>query len=54
MKTAVLMLFFSVAHIAIFSFVRAFEIVPDDQNFLVFWVCLALTWAACIKQSLAE
>ena len=54
MKSAIFCLFFSVAHIAIFSFVRAFEIVPDDQNFLVFWVCLALTWASCMKSALSE
>ena len=54
MKTAALMLFFSALHIAIFSVSRAFALVPEDQNFLVFWVCLALTWAACVKSTLAE
>jgi hypothetical protein len=54
MKTAILCLFFSAAHIAIFSFSRAFELVPEDKNFLVFWVCLALTWAACVKSTLSE
>lgn len=54
MKTAALMLFFSSLHIAIFSLARTFELVPEDQNFTIFWVCLALTWAACIKRALSE
>lgn len=54
MKTAALMLFFSALHILIFCLARAFELVPEDQNFTIFWVCLALTWAACIKRALSE
>ena len=54
MKSAILCLFFSVAHIAIFSFVRAYSVIPEDQNFLVFWICLALTWASCMKSALSE
>lgn len=48
------MLFFSALHILIFSLARAFELVPEDHNFLVFWICLALTWAACVKSELAK
>jgi hypothetical protein len=54
MKSAVLCLFFSSLHIAIFSFVRAFEAIPEDLNFCVFWICLALTWAASFKGTLQE
>jgi hypothetical protein len=54
MKTAALMLFFSALHILIFSIARACELVPEDKNFLVFWICLALTWAACMKSTLSE
>jgi hypothetical protein len=54
MKSAVLCLFFSALHIAIFSIVRAYDIVPHDLNFIVFWLCLALTWAGCFKNALQE
>jgi hypothetical protein len=54
MKSAVLCLFFSSLHIAIFSIVRAYDIIPHDLNFIVFWLCLALTWAGCFKSALQE
>jgi hypothetical protein len=54
MKSAALCLFFSSLHIAIFSIVRVYDIVPHDLNFIVFWLCLALTWAGCFKNALQE
>jgi hypothetical protein len=49
MKSILLMMFFSAAHIFIFLAVRKYTDINPEINFLMFWGCMALTWAATIK-----
>lgn len=54
MKIALLTFLASSIHIMIFLYARANDLINHELNFLVFWIVLALTWAAGFNATLKQ
>jgi hypothetical protein len=54
MKIAFLTFLASSVHILIFLYSRAHNLIDQELNFLVFWLVLALTWAAGFNATLKQ
>jgi hypothetical protein len=54
MKIALLTFLASCAHIMIFLYSRAHDLIDQELNFLVFWLVRALTWAASFNATVKQ